>query len=158
MGEFHSVGPGHETRDVNFRGILNLAGLTIILGVLTFLGIWWYFQELRERRKEQMPPANPLALEQGDQLPRPPRLEGIERKSGKVERAKSALSSRPNRYGWVDRKTRIVRVPMDRAMSLITEQKLIPSAPGPASQDLKNPYEGLPSPANSGRGTPKEQQ
>jgi hypothetical protein len=157
MSEQSTNGPGHETRDVNFGGLLIITGLTIASGVLIFLGIWWFFQDLRERHKEQMPSGHPLALAQGERLPSPPRLEGIERMNGKVEDVKSRLSTRPNSYGWVDHKDGIVRVPMDRAMTLITEQKLIPSSQERKKEDFDNPYQGMPSPANSGRGAPKEQ-
>jgi hypothetical protein len=157
MSEPHPVGSGHETQDVNLRGLLIITALTIVLGVLVLVGTWWFFQVLRERRKHDVTPANLMALEHGERLPPPPRLEGIERMNGKAKETKSMPSTRPNTYGWVDRKAGIVRVPMDRAITLITEQKLIPSASDRTKQDLDNPYRELPSPANSGRGTPKEQ-
>ncbi len=157
MSEPQSNGPGHEIRDVNFGGIYGLAGLTIVLGVVVLLGVWWLFHDLRNRQRERMPPANPLALEQRDWLPPPLQLEGIERMKEKLGEARSAPAGRPNAYGWVDRKAGIARVPVDRAMNLIVEQKLIPSAPVPINQDLDNPYWAMPSPANSGRGAPQEQ-
>jgi hypothetical protein len=155
MSEPHSNAPGYEVRDVNFGGIYGLAGLTIVSGIMVLLGVWWLFHDLRGRQRERMPPANPLALEQRDRLP--PHLEGVARMKEKAGEAKSAPSTRPNNYGWVDRQAGIVRVPVDRAMNLIVEQKLVPSAPGPTNQDLDNPYRTMPSPANSGRGAPQEQ-
>ena len=157
MSEPQSNGPGHEIRDVNFGAIYGLAGLTIVSGVLVLLGVWWLFRDLRDRQKEQMPQANPLALEQRDRLPQSPRLEGIVQMKEKLGEPRSPPSARPSSYEWVDRQAGIVRIPVDRAMNLMVEQKLVPSAPRPADQDLQNPYRDMPSPSNSGRGAPQEQ-
>jgi hypothetical protein len=157
MNESQWNGPRHESRDVDFTGIYGLAGLTIVLGVAILFGVWWLFQDLRERQAHLRPPANPLALEKRKRFPPPPKLEGIIRMEGQTGPAKPASLERPNTYGWVDRKAGVVRVPVDRVMSLIVDQKLIPSAKEPAFHDLGNPFATLPSPANSGRGTPKEQ-
>lgn len=157
MSDAHSSGPGHEIRDVNFAGIYGLAGLTILAGVAVLLGVWWLFQDLRDRQSQRRPTANRLALEQRDQFPPPPQLEGFMRMNQQSGETKALPSQRPNNYGWVDRKAGVVGIPVDRAMTLIVEQKLIPSAKGPAFHDLENPFATLPSPANSGRGTPKEQ-
>jgi hypothetical protein len=155
MHEVPPSGPGHETRDVNFRAVYRLTGLIIVSAVVIHLGVWWLFRDLRERQKQGMPEASPLALEDRGRLPPPPQLEGVQQMNGKAEQAKSIPNSRTDSYGWVDRKAEIVRVPMDRAMNLIVEQRLIPSASGSQSQG-PNPYATLPSPANSGRGAPKE--
>lgn len=157
MGDAQPGGPGHETRDVDFAGIFGVAGVTIVLGVAVLFGVWWLFQDLRERQKLRMPAANPLTLEQNGRLPQPLQLEGIEGMNQHIAEAKPAATERPNRYGWVDRKAGVVRVPMDRALTLIIDQKLVPSTPGPAFPNVRDPYATLPIPANSGRGAPQEQ-
>jgi hypothetical protein len=156
MSEAHPGASGHETRDVNFNGIFGLAVLIIVSGIVVIVGVWWLFQDLRERQKQAMPPRNPLALEQSGNLPPPPQLEGIERMK-ELGKATTVPSLRPSSYGWVDRKAEVVRVPLDRAMTLIVEQKLVPSKSGSDNRDLRNPYATMPSPANSGRGAPREQ-
>lgn len=146
-------GPGHETRDISFRAVYRLTGLIIVSAVFIHLGIWWLFRDLQHRQKSGRPEANPLAMENRGRLPPPPQLEGLQQMNRSFEE-RPPETSRPDNYGWVDRKAEIVRVPIDRAMDLIVEQKLIPSS---GSQSYgQNPYGGLPSPANSGRGAPKE--
>jgi hypothetical protein len=153
MHETTPSGPGHETRDISFRAVYRLTGLIIVSAVVIHLGVWWLFRDLQGRQKRGMPEANPLAKENRGRLPPPPQLEGLQRMNRPFEE-RPPETSRPDSYGWVDRKAEIVRVPVDRAMNLIVEQKLIPSS-GSQSQS-QNPYAGLPSPANSGRGAPKE--
>ncbi len=153
----HDVPPnglGHETRDVNFRAVYRLTGLIIVSAVVIHLGVWWLFRDLQERQKRGMPEANLLALEDRGRPPSQPQLEGLQQMTRQFEE-KPSPTSRPESYSWVDRKAEIVRVPMDRAMNLIVEQKLIPSASDSQSRE-QNPYGNLPSPANSGRGPPKE--
>jgi hypothetical protein len=155
MHEVPPSGLGHETRDINFRAVYRLTGLIIMSAVVIHLGVWWLFRDLRERQKRGMPEANPLALEDRGRPPSQPQLEGLQQMTRQFEE-KPSPTSRTDSYGWVDRKAEIVRVPMDRAVNLIVEQKLIPSASGSQSRE-QNPYGNLPSPANSGRGAPKEQ-
>jgi len=157
MSEPHSSGPGHETQDVNFDAIFGLAGLAVVLSVAIGLGVWMLFHDMRERQRGRMPKPSPLALEQKGRLPPQPQLEGIERMTvpwGSPLRRESAA---PDSYEWVDRKGGVVRIPIDRTMAIIVEQKLIPSAPKSTIRDFRDPYVALPSPANSGRSAPKEQ-
>lgn len=153
MHETTPSGQGHETGDVSPRAIYRLTVLIILSAVIIHLGVWWVFRDLQDRQKYGMPEANPLALENRGRLPPPPQLEGLQQMNRPFEE-KPSPTLRPDSYGWVDRKTEIVRVPVDRAMSLIVERKLIPSS-GSQSQG-QSPHAGLPSPSNSGRGAPKE--
>jgi hypothetical protein len=111
---------------------------------------------MRERQRGRMPKPSPLALEQKGRLPPQPQLEGIERMKAPGGTSLRQESQAPDRYEWVDRQAQVVRIPMDRAMAIIVEQKMIPSKPE-STIDLRNPYASLPSPANSGRPAPKEQ-
>ena len=157
MSEPHPVGPGHETQDVNFNAVFSLAGLTVALAVAIGLGVWLLFQDMRERQRQRMSATFPLALEQrGQALPPQPQLEGIERMKERWGETLPQEPKLPNKYEWVDRQAGVVRIPMDRAMAIIVERKLIPSTEKRSAGDLRDPYAGLPSPANSGRPTQKE--
>ena|SRR5438067_8261256 len=157
MSDPHPAGPGHETQDVNFNAIFGLAGLAVVLAVAIGLGVWLVFQDLRQRQNRGVSATSPLALKQkGQALPPQPQLEGIERmKERWAEPLPQELKLR-NKYEWVDRQAGVVRIPMDRAMAIIVERKLIPSTEKRSAGDLRDPYAGLPSPANSGRPTQKE--
>ena len=157
MSEPHPAGPSHETQDVNVNAIFGLAGLAVVLAVAIGLGVWLLFIDLRERQNRRVSPTFPLALKQkGQALPPQPQLEGIERmKERWAEPLPQELKLR-NKYEWVDRQAGVVRIPMDRAMAIIVERKLIPSTEKRSAGDLRDPYGRLPSPANSGRPTQKE--
>jgi hypothetical protein len=160
MSEPHLPAPahetGHETKDVNFNAIFGLAVLVIVMAVVIHLGIWFVFQGMRERQNRGQSDTFPLAVKQkGPGLPPPPQLEGIERMKEPWGQPRPQEPKLQNKYEWIDRKAGIVRIPMDRAMALIVERKLIPSKEK-ASRDLRDPYAGLPSPANSGRPPQKE--
>ena len=158
MSEPHTAGPGHETQDVNFNAIFGLAGLTVVLAVAIGLGVWFLFQDMRERQSRRMSSSFPLALKQkGQTLPPQPQLEGIERMKEPWGALPPTETKMPSKYEWVDRKAGVVRVPTDRAMAIIVERKLIPSREKPSPRDLRDPYATMPSPANSGRPAQKEQ-
>ena len=157
MSEPHPVGPGHETQDVNFNAVFSLAGLTVALAVAIGLGVWLLFQDMRERQRQRMSATFPLALKQkGQVLPPQPQLEGIEHMKERLRETLPREPKLPNKYEWVDRQAGVVRIPMDRAMAIIVERKLIPSTEKRSAGDLRDPYAGLPSPANSGRPRRKE--
>ena len=157
MSEPHPAGPGHETQDVNVNAIFGLAGLAIVLGVAIGLGVWILFQDMRERQSRRMSSTFPLALKQkGQTLPSQPQLEGIERMKEPWGQPRPQTPKLHNQYQWIDRKAGIVSIPMDRAIPFIVERKLIP-ATEKTSRDLRDPYAGRPSPANSGRPSSKEQ-
>jgi len=157
MSEPDPAGPGHETEDVNFNAIFGLAGLAVVVAVVIGLGVWLLFIDLRERQNRRLSPAFPLALKQkGQALPAQPQLEGIERMKERWGEPRSRENKLSDKYEWVDRKAGVVRIPMDQAMAIIVERKLIPSTEKRSAGDLRDPYAGLPSPANSGRPRQKE--
>ena len=157
MSEPHPAGPGHETQDVNFNAIFGLAGLAVVVAVVIGLGVWLLFIDLRERQNRRVSPTFPLALKQkGQALPPQPQLEGIEHMKERLRETLPREPKLPNKYEWVDRQAGVVRIPMDRAMAIIVERKLIASMEKKPAGDLRDPYAGLPSPANSGRPRQKE--
>ena len=157
MSDPHPAGPGHETQDVNFNAIFGLAGLAVVVAVVIGLGVWLLFIDLRERQNRRVSPIFPLALKQkGQALPPQPQLEGIERMKERWGEPRPREHKFSDKYEWVDRQAGVVRIPMDRAMAIIVERKLIPSTEKRSAGDLRDPYAGLPSPANSGRPRQKE--
>jgi len=158
MSEPHPAQPGHETKDVNSNAVFGLAGLAIVLGIAIGLGVWFVFQDLRERQSRRLSAPFPVAVRQpGMVLPPQPRLEGIERMKGPGGESRPQELQPLNNYEWVDRRAGVVRIPMDRAMAIIVEKKLIASSEKSTARDLRNPYARRPSPANSGRTPEKEQ-
>jgi hypothetical protein len=60
---------------------------------------------------------------------------------------RAASEQRLNSYGWVDRQTGVVRIPIGQAMDRLAQQSLPAATPGPA----RDTGATLPSRASSGR-------
>jgi len=128
-----------ERQDLSPRAVLGfLIGLAVMCVVVAVIlkGVYWGLDRYNE---EHQPPQSPLAgasasPEQRRDLPRPakndavrsifpePRLENDERNELKSVRAGEA--ERLNSYGWVDEKTGVAHIPIERAMQLIAERGL----------------------------------
>jgi hypothetical protein len=114
------VGHRHEVRDVQVRPIAMFAvGLVIVTGVVVLL-VAWLFQYFAVRQAKLDVPASPLAVTQAK--PPEPRLEVVLDQVLRQVRADEQAMLRS--YGWVDRQAGIVRIPIDRAMTLLAERGL----------------------------------
>ena len=116
---------GHETSDVNplYVGLFGLGLAMMIALVLLALGrIFWRFEAAAERAD---PPQSPLA---GEQTPPLPRLQ--DQPAVELARLRREEDQRLTSYGWIDRKQRVVRVPIDRAIEILAERGL-PEPEGP---------------------------
>ena len=125
---------GHEHSDVSARAILLfICGLALFIVVISGL-LWLLFQYLAVEQARIKASRFPLAVADRerpllDRLPPDPRLEGLNPESlirsgvagwpslapAQRERDDKALSS----YGWVDAKTGIAQIPIDRAIDLL---------------------------------------
>lgn len=118
--------PGHEERDVTFRPIVWAGAGAVVVVALVFVLVRWTFVADLAHDAAQSPPANPLTASYGRQLPPEPRLQTHPiRDLRDLRAAEDAILTS---YGWVDRKTGIVRIPIARAMELLAERGL-PTAP-----------------------------
>jgi hypothetical protein len=120
----------HEASDVNIRAVFGFAaGLTIATGVIAF-AVFLLFQYFSARAAETTFTEYPLAT-QASRVPPEPRLQTNPRQdlSDLQGREDQQLQS----YGWVDKNTGIVRIPIDRAMQLVVERGL-PTRPASERQ------------------------
>ena len=108
----------HESSDVRIRPLaLFVIGLfvavVVVLGAMA--GLFRYFAANQPR--PQIPPS---PLVEARQTPPEPRLEAapIERLRALRAHENAVLGS----YGWVDRRTGAVRIPVDRAMELMVQR------------------------------------
>ncbi len=109
----------HETRDADIRKLTYLALGILALIIFGFVVTEIVFYALVGRQKLTPPRALFTA---GAQMPPPPRLQefvGVELQ-GYLREQNHILDS----YGWVDRNAGKVRIPIDRAMSLLLQQGL----------------------------------
>jgi hypothetical protein len=101
----HETGPGYETRDASVRGLLWFgAGLILACVVVELLMLGFYRLFISEARSERPKEVKLTSTENLYQ-----QLRDLHRDEEK------ALES----YGWVDRKSGVVRIPIERAMELV---------------------------------------
>lgn len=114
--------PGHETRDVNLRGV-TLFGALLAAVVLIVSGLMvLFFDYLVRREAKRQPVPTTLTARSSDQLPPEPRLqESPARDLAQVRAEEDAVIGS---YGWVDRKAGVVRIPVEKAMEIVVEKGL----------------------------------
>ena len=111
---------GHEKRDISIRGILMFGGILVITtGVVLLLMAWMFHYFAGLEMKADVPPS-PLA--ETRRPPPEPRLQVLPADDLKAMRA--AEDAQLNDYGWVNRQTGIVRIPINRAIELLAERGL----------------------------------
>jgi hypothetical protein len=119
----HSENPKHrhETREAVPRYILYFALGVAISVAAGFLVSWWTLEYLRSHQKF---PAPQSALSRGRVLPPPgmPQLQAHPATDLQVylKDQTKILDS----YGWVNRKSGVVRIPIQRAMNILLQEGL----------------------------------
>jgi hypothetical protein len=111
--------PNGERSGIDMRVVkLGLASLVGILAVVS-MGVWWlyqYFRTVDERRDVRR-----SLVEAAPPVPPEPRLQVDPR----AEFQEYLLEQRRilSTYGWISREQGTVRIPIDRAMELISERE-----------------------------------
>jgi hypothetical protein len=110
----------HERGDVQAGPIAAfVVGLVMLTGLVLLL-TGWLLHYFAARQAKLDVPASPLAMLQ--EKPPEPRLEVVlDQVLRQVRADEEALL---HTYGWVDRQAGIVRIPIDRAMTLLTARGL----------------------------------
>ena|ERR1035437_409758 len=112
----------HETNDINIRAVLGFGLGLIVVAFVLHVGIWLLFMAFASREAHQGAPEFPLAVGRESQLPPEPRLQTNPRQDLKDLRA--AEDAILDHYGWVDKSTGVVRIPIGDAMKLAVERGL----------------------------------
>jgi hypothetical protein len=133
----------HESENPPLSGIVLVGGL-VLLTMLVCLGIIWVTMDSLSKRR-------PMERSQALGIISAPNLQPLERFPmpnlqvvphdelvALTARGEQELRS----YGWLDRTNRVVRIPIDRAMDLVSEHGLprfttnAPARRGPSSVEL----------------------
>lgn len=105
--------------DLNVRAVVlvavGLAGLTLAVQAV----LWLHLQGLWAARRAEMPPPSPVARALPEAPPEP-RLQTSPQEELKTLRA--VEEARLHGWGWVDRRSGVVRIPIERAMELVVSE------------------------------------
>jgi hypothetical protein len=128
----------YERQDLSAQGVLAFLISLLAGGVVVYFIVWGLYHFLDARQRERQVQHSPLVRQvEGDtrivspeeikKFPEP-QLERNERVEINGFRLKEEQTL--NSYGWIDEKAGVVRIPIDRAMQLLTQRGLptIPKA------------------------------
>jgi hypothetical protein len=110
---------GHETADASVRGIVYTGIALMVAALLGGLIVYGVFQYLASHPTATAP-VNPMAETEQQQFPPAPRIE--DHPSLEVKDLHSQEDRILSTYGWTDKKTGVVRIPIERAMQLQLER------------------------------------
>ncbi len=117
-----ATGAGHETRDIDVRPIA-VAGVALaVVMVVAAVLVWVMLGYLKTYQARVSPPASPLAAEYGRKEPPEPRLQTLP--IADLQSLHAAEDAALHGYGWVDRGTGAVRIPIARALELVAQRGL----------------------------------
>jgi hypothetical protein len=129
---------GFERQDLTAHGVFAFLISLAVGGVLVYFVVWGFYDFMDTRQRLHQPQQSPL-VKQSEANPRivsldeitkfpQPRLEQNERVEINDFRLKEEQTL--NSYGWVDEKSGTVRIPIERAMQLVSQRGLptIPKA------------------------------
>jgi hypothetical protein len=119
MTDFKHSSMGHETDDANVRAIV-LTGITFSLAVAIVLWLVWGMFRYLVHHPIETAPSNPLAETERQQFPQAPRIE--EHPAIEMHELRKQEDHVLSTYGWTDKKSGVVRIPIDRAIELQMER------------------------------------
>ena len=114
-----AASPGYETQDANVRGVFNFLvflGLGLVVSALICWGLFRYFSRHETGPASASPFAETRPMPLGPQLQVNPRQDWLKYR----EQQEQSLET----YGWENRGSGIVRVPIERAMELLVQKGL----------------------------------
>jgi len=128
-----------ERTDASFRAIALIILAALALGAVIFAGVLAFFKDYRHSLDDVRKSPYPLARTPSTELPRPPRLEQIDRRAGvetpNVYERQANAEEILNSYGPTREKD-FVHIPIERAIELL-ENKRLGRAEVPAEQAKK---------------------
>jgi hypothetical protein len=129
----HPPGGGHEQRDVKVS-FLAYVVVGLFLLMLAGMGVsWWYQGWTASGRRAQEAPLPAVAATLPAQPPEP-RLQAAP--ATDLARIRAEEEALLHRYEWIDPKSGLVRIPIDRAMELVATRGL-PTRPQPSGEKGK---------------------
>ncbi|MDQ2868688.1 MAG: hypothetical protein M3R59_09810 [Verrucomicrobiota bacterium] len=125
---------GYETRDINVRVVAWVAVGFIISAIIMQVSLSGLFHLFKNQYPSDTA-ASRIVVPQA--LPPEPRLQT--NPAVDLQQLRDAEDARLNRYGWIDKKGGVVRIPIERAMDLVVERGLPVRGPGTQNKSGKTP-------------------
>jgi hypothetical protein len=127
-------GKGEEfDREIDVRAILGFGiGLAVVMTLVLAL-VWVMIGALRSRRAALDPPPSAMVLQQASRQPPGPRLQSDP--AQEMEAMRRADEETLRSYAWIDRGAGIARIPIDRAIDIVSRTGLPASPPAPSSME-----------------------
>lgn len=119
MESNHNNPIGHEVEDANVRGIV-YAGIGLMIGILiaSFI-VYGVFQYMKAHAPTVDSP-NPMAQTDQQIFPPAPRIEA--RPAEELNELRLQEERMLTTYGWTDKASGVVRIPIERAMQIQMER------------------------------------
>lgn len=111
----------YERRDVNTRAVFWVGVALVVAAVVIHTAVWWLF-DLFDRREALKGPPPATLVNAPRAAPPAPRLQTDAPADLNDFRAEEKHELEG--YGWVDRQKGVVRIPVERAMTLLLERGL----------------------------------
>ena len=143
QSRFASSKPGHETRDASVPWIIGIVVFLFLAGVAIQLMLGGVLTSLKRSPPvtDRWQPVGAAANRQSFAAAQFPKLQV--RPTLDLQTFRAQEDAELNRYGWVDKTSGIVRIPIARAMDLLLQEGLPvrqgtnESKPGPSSFELQ---------------------
>jgi hypothetical protein len=121
-GNNHSLDerPGREEKDVNVWAVARFAMALVLLCAVALIGLMGLFRYFQGREAALQPPAVEGADLKGPSQPPLPRLQSSP--VADLKRMRQEEDQILGSYGWIDRQKGIVRLPIARAMELLSQR------------------------------------
>jgi len=116
----------HEVTDISLSLVAGFAAALLLSAALIYLFVWGLFIYFSAQADQRGSTIGRFTQQLPQPLPPEPRLQTDPRAD--LLSLRAAEDRVLNTYGWVDRNTGIVRIPIDEAMKLTVERGL-PSRP-----------------------------
>jgi hypothetical protein len=131
-------GAGYEHTDASVSIIVKFILWLVAAAVVIHIGLALLFDAFAARRVERAEPRFPLAAREEPLLPPEPRLQRFPRED--ILSFRTREEAVLQNYAWIDKGTGSVRIPIQDAMRLMLEKRMLPSrTPGPDSETVSVP-------------------
>jgi hypothetical protein len=118
---------GYEHTDAGVWGIVKFLLALAAAAVIIHFGLAYLFTVFVDQRVERTAPRYPLAITEGERLPPEPRLQRFPRED--ILNFRLGEETLLHNYGWADKETGTVQIPIQDAMRLMLERKMLRSRP-----------------------------